>query len=125
MSEETMAERTVTADAVTDETGKSGTRTSARDTLHHIVIVGGGAAGLELATGLGDKLGKRRKADITLIERSRTHLWKPLLHEVAAGSMNRNDRTAGLSKVRTIQESRGRAIRLSRAAPAARGPATF
>ena len=88
MSEETMAERTVTADAVTDETGKSGTRTSARDTLHHIVIVGGGAAGLELATGLGDKLGKRRKADITLIERSRTHLWKPLLHEVAAGSMN-------------------------------------
>jgi NADH dehydrogenase len=88
MSEETVAERTVTADAVTDETGKSDNRTSARDTLHHIVIVGGGAAGLELATGLGDKLGKRKKADITLIERSRTHLWKPLLHEVAAGSMN-------------------------------------
>ena len=58
------------------------------DTLHHIVVVGGGAAGLELATGLGDKLGKRKRADITLIERSRTHLWKPLLHEVAAGSMN-------------------------------------
>jgi NADH dehydrogenase len=88
MSEEKVAERTVTADAVTDETGKSGNRTSARDTLHHIVIVGGGAAGLELATGLGNKLGKRKKADITLIERSRTHLWKPLLHEVAAGSMN-------------------------------------
>mgnify|MGYP002717228950 FL=1 len=50
------------------------------DTLHHIVVVGGGAAGLELATGLGDKLGKRKRADITLIERSRTHLWKPLLH---------------------------------------------
>jgi NADH dehydrogenase len=58
------------------------------DTLHHIVVVGGGAAGLELATGLGNKLGKRKRADITLIERSRTHLWKPLLHEVAAGSMN-------------------------------------
>jgi NADH:ubiquinone reductase (H+-translocating) len=58
------------------------------DTLHHIVVVGGGAAGLELATGLGDKLGKRKRADITLIERARTHLWKPLLHEVAAGSMN-------------------------------------
>ena len=58
------------------------------DTLHHIVVVGGGAAGLELATGLGDKLGKRKRANITLIERSRTHLWKPLLHEVAAGSMN-------------------------------------
>jgi NADH dehydrogenase len=58
------------------------------DTLHHIVVVGGGAAGLELATGLGDKLGKHKRADITLIERARTHLWKPLLHEVAAGSMN-------------------------------------
>ena len=61
------------------------------DTLHHIVVVGGGAAGLELATGLGDKLGKRSKADITLVERARTHLWKPLLHEVAAGSMNVDD----------------------------------
>ncbi|MGF7211416.1 NADH dehydrogenase [Skermanella aerolata] len=88
MSNETVAERAVTAEAVADETGKSDNRTTARDTLHHIVIVGGGAAGLELATGLGDKLGKRKKADITLIERSRTHLWKPLLHEVAAGSMN-------------------------------------
>ena len=56
--------------------------------MHRIVIVGGGAGGLELATRLGDTLGKRRKASITLIDRSRTHLWKPLLHEVAAGSMN-------------------------------------
>src|SRR3712207_6157014 len=43
-------------------------------TLHHIVIVGGGAAGLELATSLGDRLGKRKQAVITLIERSRTHM---------------------------------------------------
>ena len=56
--------------------------------MHRIVIVGGGAGGLELATRLGDTLGKRRKASITLIDRSRTHLWKPLLHEVAADSMN-------------------------------------
>lgn len=56
--------------------------------LHRIVIVGGGAGGIELATRLGDKLGKRRKAHITLIDRHRTHLWKPLLHEVAAGSMD-------------------------------------
>ena len=40
---------------------------------------------------LGDKLGKRNKADITLVERARTHLWKPLLHEVAAGSMDVDD----------------------------------
>ena len=55
---------------------------------HRIVIVGGGAAGLELATHLGDTLGKRGLADVSLIERSRTHLWKPLLHMVAAGSMD-------------------------------------
>jgi NADH dehydrogenase len=52
------------------------------------VIVGGGAGGLELATRLGDKLGRSRRAHVTLVDRSRTHLWKPLLHEVAAGSMD-------------------------------------
>ena len=55
---------------------------------HRIVIVGGGAGGLELATELGDKLGRRGKADITLIDKARAHLWKPLLHEIAAGSMD-------------------------------------
>jgi NADH dehydrogenase len=55
---------------------------------HRIVVVGGGAGGLELATRLGDTLGKRGKADVTLIDKARTHLWKPLLHEVAAGSMD-------------------------------------
>ncbi len=56
--------------------------------LHHIVIVGGGAAGLELATKLGDSLGRRKRAQITLVERARTHIWKPHLHEVAAGTMD-------------------------------------
>jgi NADH dehydrogenase len=59
--------------------------------MHNIVIIGGGAGGLELATRLGDKLGRRKKAVVTLIDRSRTHLWKPLLHQVAAGSMDLND----------------------------------
>jgi len=58
---------------------------------HNIVIVGGGAGGLELATRLGRTLGKRKQALITLVDRSRTHLWKPLLHQVAAGSMDLND----------------------------------
>ncbi len=56
--------------------------------LHRIVIVGGGAGGLELATSLGDTLGKRRRAHVTLIEKERTHFWKPHLHEIAAGSMS-------------------------------------
>ena len=54
-----------------------------------IVIVGGGAAGLELARRLGAKYG-RRNHDIILVERNRTHVWKPLLHEVAAGSLDAN-----------------------------------
>ncbi len=55
---------------------------------HHIIIVGGGAGGLELATRLGARLGRRKRASITLVDRNRTHVWKPLLHEVAAGSMD-------------------------------------
>ena len=56
--------------------------------MHQIVVVGGGAGGLELATRLGDTLGRRGRARVTLVDRARTHLWKPLLHEFAAGSMD-------------------------------------
>jgi NADH:ubiquinone reductase (H+-translocating) len=56
--------------------------------LHRIVIVGGGAGGLELATKLGNTLGKKGQAHITLIEKARSHFWKPLLHEIAAGSID-------------------------------------
>lgn len=58
---------------------------------HDIVVVGGGAGGLELATRLGDTLGKRKQARITLVDGNLTHLWKPLLHEVAAGSLNSSE----------------------------------
>lgn len=55
--------------------------------METIVIVGGGAGGLELATYLGNKIGKK-KANVILIDRNSTHLWKPLLHEVATGSLD-------------------------------------
>lgn len=54
-----------------------------------IVVVGGGAGGLELATKLGRRFG-REKFDIILLEKNQTHIWKPLLHEVAAGSLDAN-----------------------------------
>jgi NADH dehydrogenase len=54
-----------------------------------IVVVGGGAGGLELVRRLGAKLG-RDEYDVILLERNRTHIWKPLLHEVAAGSLDAN-----------------------------------
>lgn len=58
---------------------------------HRIVIVGGGAGGLELATRLGRSLGKKGQASITLVDGNLTHIWKPLLHEVAAGSLNSSE----------------------------------
>lgn len=57
---------------------------------HRIVVVGGGAGGLVLATRLGRRLGRGRRAEITLVDASLTHIWKPLLHEIAAGTLPSN-----------------------------------
>ena len=64
----------------------TGPRNDIRREGHRVVIVGGGAGGLELATRLGDRLGRR--IAVTLIDRERVHVWKPKLHEIAAGSMD-------------------------------------
>lgn len=50
-----------------------------------IVIVGGGAGGLELACKLGRKLGP---AQVMLVDSRLYHIWKPSLHEVAAGTLD-------------------------------------
>ena len=54
-----------------------------------IVVVGGGAGGLELVTKLGRRFG-RKHYDVILLEKNPTHIWKPLFHEVAAGSLDAN-----------------------------------
>src|SRR5277367_3448221 len=66
------------------------TETASTDdpSLHRVLIVGGGAAGLRLTSLLGASLGRRHKASITLVEKLRIHVWKPLLHEIASGSMD-------------------------------------
>ncbi|WP_249977165.1 NAD(P)/FAD-dependent oxidoreductase [Vreelandella olivaria] len=56
--------------------------------IPRIVIVGGGAGGLALATRLGHTLGKKKRAEIVLLDRNVTHVWKPLLHELATGVLN-------------------------------------
>src|SRR5712691_6960126 len=58
------------------------------EVLPRIVVVGGGAAGLELVTRLGERLGRRSRASVTLVDGARAHLWKPLLHSVASGSID-------------------------------------
>ncbi|MDF7670562.1 NAD(P)/FAD-dependent oxidoreductase [Orbaceae bacterium ESL0721] len=56
--------------------------------MKKIIIVGGGAGGLELVTRLGDTLGKSQQAEVTLIDQNAYHLWKPLLHELATGVLD-------------------------------------
>ena len=53
-----------------------------------IVVVGGGAGGLPLVTRLGRKLGKYGHADVTLVDSSSIHVWKPRFHEVATGAID-------------------------------------
>lgn len=65
---------------------------------HKIVIVGGGAAGLELATRLGKKLGKKGLAEVMLLDASPIHIWKPLLHEVAAGTLDESEQIEYLAQ---------------------------
>ncbi|KKM26194.1 hypothetical protein LCGC14_1587250, partial [marine sediment metagenome] len=61
------------------------------NTIPKIVVVGGGAGGLELVTKLGKKLGKKGKAEVILVDSTHTHIWKPLLHEVAAGTLDSHE----------------------------------
>lgn len=55
---------------------------------HRVVILGAGAGGLQLASKLGRRYGAHGRVCVTLIDKARIHVWKPLLHEVAAGSLN-------------------------------------
>lgn len=57
--------------------------------MKKIVVVGGGAGGLELVTRLTKKLQRKGLAQITLVDKSQIHIWKPLLHEVAAGVIDK------------------------------------
>lgn len=58
--------------------------------MQKIVIVGGGVGGLKLAIKLGNKLGKTKKYKIILIDKQKGHIWKPILHKIASGTINYN-----------------------------------
>lgn len=52
----------------------------------HVVIVGGGFAGLAAAQRL-----KRAPVQVTLIDRRNVHLFQPLLYQVATGGLSPGD----------------------------------
>jgi len=58
------------------------------EALLGIVVLDGSAADLELATRLGNRVGRYSRASVTLVECARTHPWKPLLPAVEAGSID-------------------------------------
>lgn len=53
-----------------------------------IIVVGGGAGGLELVVKLARKLKRAEDVSVMLIDMNASHIWKPLLHEVATGSLD-------------------------------------
>ncbi|MFI4889407.1 MAG: NAD(P)/FAD-dependent oxidoreductase [Steroidobacterales bacterium] len=65
------------------------------------VVVGGGAGGLELVTRLGESLGRSGRARIVLVDQFPIHIWKPHLHEVAAGSLD-----VGLHRLEYLAQAR-------------------
>lgn len=54
--------------------------------MSRVVIVGGGAAGLELASLLGRSVNSQD--EIILVEGETHHYWKPRFHEIAAGTFD-------------------------------------
>ncbi|HSH57169.1 MAG TPA: NAD(P)/FAD-dependent oxidoreductase [Halomonas sp.] len=77
--------------------------------IPRVVVVGGGAGGLELVTRLGRRLGRRGRAEIVLVDRSPTHIWKPLLHEVATGALD-----SGLDEIAYPSHARANGYRFQR-----------
>ena len=83
-----LAPRVALTPVATPSAGFSGKLLEKQAGVPRIVVVGGGAGGLELVTRLGDKLGMSGRAEIVLVDKALVHLWKPLLHEAAAGTLS-------------------------------------
>lgn len=75
---------------------------TAGEASQRIVIVGGGVAGLEVASTLGRRWRRRSGArSITLVDHESAHVWKPMLHTIAAGTRDiSQQQTAYLAQAR-------------------------
>lgn len=56
--------------------------------MKSIVVIGAGAGGLELGVSLAKKYRKNKMYKVILVDKEKTHIWKPHLHEVAAGKID-------------------------------------
>lgn len=81
------AETDVSAANKTSAAGTSA-RVNTSDGKDRFAVVGGGAGGLELVVKLARKFRRDKTVEVVLIDKNPTHIWKPLFHEVATGSMN-------------------------------------
>ena len=66
----------------------------------HVVIVGGGFAGLHAARAL-----RRSPVRITLVDRTNHHLFQPLLYQVATASLSPGDITAPIRWILRRQDN--------------------
>lgn len=71
---------------------------------HELVIVGGGVSGLELASYFGragSRLADGGQIKVTVVDRDSAHVWKPMLHTIAAGTQDvHQQQTAYLMQAR-------------------------
>jgi len=70
------------------------------DGRHHIVIIGGGFAGLYAAKSL-----RKTNARVTLIDRRNFHLFQPLLYQVATGELSPGDIASPLRAILKRQKN--------------------
>ena len=63
-------------------------------TLHRVVIIGGGFAGLSAALALKDS-----NVSVTLLDKRNFHLFQPLLYQIATGSLSESEIASPLRSI--------------------------
>src|SRR6185503_19473333 len=80
--------------------------------MAHVLIIGGGFAGLNAAKGLGGVSG----IDVTLVDRTNHHLFQPLLYQVAMAGLSPADIAAPIrslvSRFQNIRVLQGEVVSL-------------